>query len=792
MKNPRVPFILIFLLCFVSMISAQQSYYLSTNGKDSNPGTFQKPFATLERAQKAVMEIHKRKAVTIYLRGGIYYLPETFVITPKGSGTKTNPVIYKAYGNEEPVISGGSRLYLQWKPYQNKILKATLPVDIQSDQFFVNGERQSMARYPNFNPKATYFDGFSADAFSAAKVSNWKNPENGYIHAMHPSLWGDFHYLITGKDTSNVLSYVGGWQNNRKNRMHPTIRFVENIMEELDTVGEWYLDGKTKTLYFYPPKDLDMRSAVTEVVRLKHLIEFKGTSKNPVEFVSFKGITFRHSARSFMENKEPLLRSDWTTYRGGAILLTGTENCSIEDCTLDQLGGNGIFVNNYNRKFVVRGCHLINIGSNGIAFIGNPKAVRSPLFEYHEVNKLEDIDRTPGPQSPEYPSDCLVENCLIHRTGRFEKQTAPIQIEMSSKITIRHCSIYDVPRAGINIGDGCWGGHLVEFCDIFETVKETGDHGSFNSWGRDRYWKPDINEVNAWVRQVPELPFLDVIEPNILRNNRWRCDHGWDIDLDDGSSNYRIYNNLCLNGGIKNREGFHRVVENNIIVNNGFHPHCWFDNSGDIFQHNIVWNNYKPARMYDSAWGYRMDSNFVQIEGKVATPSVILSSKSKRDTHSMEGDAMFIDPEKGDFRVKSGSPVLTLGFRNFPMNQFGVTKPSLKAIAKTPEMPVKRSLISEQKRDLTPVTFLGVSVRNISDEGEMSSYGLPDISGLLVLTSAPDSPLYQLGIRPNDVILSVNGIRMGSINDLSRVQWSESQSFILRISRNQKVIELKN
>jgi hypothetical protein len=52
------------------------------------------------------------------------------------------------------------------------------------------------------------------------------------------------------------------------------------------------------------------------------------------------------------------------------------------------------------------------------------------------------------------------------------------------------------------------------------------------------------------------LPLLDVVKPIMLANNRWRCDHGWDIDLDDGSSNYIITNNLCLRGGIKNREGF--------------------------------------------------------------------------------------------------------------------------------------------------------------------------------------------------------------------------------------------
>ena len=204
-------------------------------------------------------------------------------------------------------------------------------------------------------------------------------------------------------------------------------------------------------------------------------------------------------------------------------------------------------------------------------------------------NRLEDIDRTPGPKTDNYPADCLVDDCLIHLTGRVEKQTAGVEIDLAQGITVRHCSIYDMPRAGINIGDGCWGGHVIEFCDVFDTVKETGDHGSFNSWGRDRYWRPDIDEVNAWVRQVPELPKLDVVKPIVLANNRWRCDHGWDIDLDDGSSFYIITNNLCLHGGIKNREGFGRVVENNIMVNGGYDPHVWYDEQRRHFpaQHRV-------------------------------------------------------------------------------------------------------------------------------------------------------------------------------------------------------------
>lgn len=89
----------------------------------------------------------------------------------------------------------------------------------------------------------------------------------------------------------------------------------------------------------------------------------------------------------------------------------------------------------------------------------------------------------------------------------------------------------------------------------------------------------------------PELILLDAQKTVIIRNNRFRCDHGWDIDLDDGSSNFHIYDNLCLNGGIKLREGFFRKVENNIMINNSFHPHVWFNNSGDEFNHNIVQKN---------------------------------------------------------------------------------------------------------------------------------------------------------------------------------------------------------
>ena len=778
---------------FFACVCNAQPYFVSPAGDDANPGALEKPFATLQRAQQAARQKHG----AVFLRGGTFYLPETLVLTAEDSGTKDAPMIFQNYKNETPVISGGVRLEnLDWQPLTNGIYQAQVPVGLQTEEIFVNGERQILARYPNFDPKAQYFDGFAPDAISPERTARWADPTGGYYHAMHPALWGDFTWRITGKDTNNRVKLEGGWQNNRGAAAHKSIRFVENIFEELDAPGEWFLNSKTHTLYFYPPAGLDLKTAVVEPTRLRTLIEFHGDETNAVKWITLRGLVFRQAARTVMDTREPLVRSDWAIYRGGAIFFNGAEDCALEDSFIDQVGGNALFVNNYNRRVTIRGTQIAKAGASGICFVGDPQTARSPLFNYYQTHKLEEIDRTPGPKSNNYPADCVVDDCLIHLTGRVEKQTAGVEIDLAQNIAVRHCSIYDMPRAGINIGDGCWGGHVIEFCDIFDTVKETGDHGSFNSWGRDRFWLPNIGEVNAWVKLAPELPLLDVVKPIVLANNRWRCDHGWDIDLDDGSSNYIITNNLCLHGGIKNREGFKRVVENNIMVDNGFHPHVWYAESGDIFRRNIIWIEYRPVNMHRPPWGTDMDFNLVQNYGATTSvPATQLQQQSGRDEHSIVADAQFIDPAHGDYRVKNGSPAQTLGFVNFPMDQFGVQKPELKTIAPGPHLPpLKLPADTTAERDTTPVTWLGATVRNIAGEGEMSAFGLPGVTGVLILEFPAGSALAKAGLRKNDVILFVNGGKTADTAALLR-QVSElpaGNSVKLGVSRDQNeiVVEL--
>jgi hypothetical protein len=779
------------LLAALPASAMTAEFFVSPSGDDAASGTREAPFATLARAQQAARPLAGKEPVQVTVRSGTFYLPSTLIFTAADSGSATAPVTYRAAPGETVVLSGGQKLNLTWQPAIGGVWRAPLPPAqsrVPFDQLFVNGQRMPMARYPNENPNVRPYDGYAADAFSPERAARWADPAGGYIHAMHRHHWGGYHYRITGKDPAGHVLYEGGWQNNRQLGMHPQHRYVENIREELDAPGEWFHDIASHSLLFFPPTDLNLQQATVEVVRLRHLVEFQGHPDQPVRFVTLDGFTFRHAARTFMDTRDPLLRSDWTIYRGGAVLFHGTEDCTLNNTTFDQVGGNAIFVNHYNRRVIIRNSLIRDAGGNGVAFVGDPGAVRNPLFEYNQRQHFKDIDLTPGPASDHYPADCLLEDCLITRIGRTEKQAAAVQISMARRITVRHCSIYEVPRAGINISEGTWGGHLIEGCDVFDTVLETGDHGSFNSWGRDRYWGLEGIDLNTvTLGEHRGLPLLDAVETTILRHNRWRCDHGWDIDLDDGSSNYLIHHNLCLNGGIKLREGFYRVVENNIMVNNSFHPHVWYNHSQDVFRHNLVFTPYHPIQV-SPPWGSECDRNLLhQPDQADPVPARQLQQQSGRDVHSLAANARFLNPAVGNYNVAPGSPALSLGFQNFPMNHFGVRPPHLRAIAKSPLLPAAPPPPAVDSLRIEHLSWQGAAFRDLAGE-EFSALGVArESGGVLVIEVMPGSVAAQAGLQINDLVLALNGTEIVSLERwrIALANLSADSPILLEISRNQ-------
>ncbi|MDV3751730.1 right-handed parallel beta-helix repeat-containing protein [Elizabethkingia anophelis] len=779
MKNTLT--LLLFYLLGILFPYAQTKVYVSSGGSDSNPGTLAKPFKTPERA---VQEIEKAngKSLIIYLRKGIYYLQQPIVLDNKN--LKTKSLLISSYPGEQAFISAGQLLKTDWKPYKNGIYVTPIPQDISFERLYANEKLQILARYPDYDPNARVFNGTSADAIAPERVKQWKNPAGGYVHGLHSGEWGGFHYRIAEADEKGNLKLEGGWQNNRPSPLHKQFRFVENIFEELNAPGEWFADKEKGLLYYYPPKGTNLSQTDITVSRLKNSIEIKGIEGLPLSGVEIKSIGFLHNERSFMDTKEPLLRSDWTIYRGGVIFMENTRNIKVTDCRFTDVGGNAIMLSGYNKNNTISGNHISGAGASGIAFVGETDAVRSPSFRYEDYVPYDKLDKIPGPKSNHYPQQCIAENNLIHDIGKIEKQATGIQIDIAANITVRHNSIYNTPRAGINIGDGAFGGHILEFNDVFNTVLETGDHGAFNSWGRDRFWSPDRKYMDSITTAHPELILLDAQQTTIIRNNRFRCDHGWDVDLDDGSSNYHIYNNVMLNGGLKFREGFKRKAENNIMINNSFHPHVWFKNSDDYFTHNIVMTPYAPIGVND--WGKNIDYNLFPD-----AKALQAAQKRNTDQHSISGNPDFINPQIGDYRVKSNSPALRIGFKNFPMDQFGVQIPRLKQMAARPELP-KLISINENNKSIASIDFLNATIKSVEGLGERSAFGLPDENGGIIVKLDSNSPLKKAGLQEKDVIRMMDGTEIKKASDLLNVYQSSKWKGQVKVEvmRNQQTLQV--
>lgn len=724
-KNTAATRLVIFALAVIFYIAGPAGaveYYVSTSGSDNNPGTKERPLATIAAAQDRLRKQRTRssrpRAATVWVRDGEYHLDKPLTFRPQNSGTEGAEITYAAYPGESVTLKGSQPINATWKPYKNGIYVCSLagtPLEGKtSDQLFCNDRRMVRARFPDWdfaNPLRSgtgYLACEDGDLTQMTwkpgqlddKNGKWQNPSTGLLHCFHDKNWGNMQYRIKDVDfdTRRIIFGVGGWQCQRragpgKGRGHSSPYYIENIFEELGSPHEWFYDEQKGLLYFYPPKGVDIKTAKIEMATLKRLIEFSGTSEEPVHHINIRGFHLTQTQTTFMDAYEDLSRGDWSIHRGGAVYFLGAEDCRVDDCRIEQTGGSGIFLDGYNRRINIAGCLIEDVGESAVCFVGSSGAVRHFMTWADQGREGEKItDLTPGPKSPDYPKDCSVSNSILRNIGVFGKQTSAVIVSKSLNITISHCTVHGIPRAGITFNDGTWGGHILEHCDIWDTVMETGEHGPFNGWGRERFWSG----------LEKDLVMLDSLETVHIRNNRIAnlrpaiSAGNWTIDLDDGCSNYHVYNNLSLGSTLKLRDGFFRKVYNNIHVSAvplGWH--CWPEDNGDTFERNITvvagapeGSNIPTGEMIKAAgtmsahpWGKRHAGN---LWWNVNTNQFVASNRSGKPVESWQqwrklgygegsalGDPKFVDPANGDYRVKSDSPALKLGFKNFPMDRFG-------------------------------------------------------------------------------------------------------------------------
>ena len=114
---------------------------------------------------------------------------------------------------------------------------------------------------------------------------------------------------------------------------------------------------------------------------------------------------------------------------------------------------------------------------------------------------------------------------------------------VAGRNTVADNVCYNGPRAGLNFNDGFLGGNVVEGNLIANMVRETSDHGPFNSWDRVPYM---TRHTDGRLRTVP-------MRTSVRRNFIVNGYNGvWALDHDDGSSYYNDTSNVLVYGGCKN------------------------------------------------------------------------------------------------------------------------------------------------------------------------------------------------------------------------------------------------
>jgi len=722
-------------LMFAATTAGAIELYVATDGDDRNPGTESRPLATLHRAKEVVRQLRqfRREEVRVVVREGTYYLGESLVFGSEDSGTGEAPVVYAAYPGELVTLSGGTRLDCNWRPYKNGIMMCKLPAaakgELDFTQLFVNGSRKHRARFPNYDDSEPGQTGYvwpagtiggrrdPVDPESILHIDanadmtqndepprgivydpktftkkQWAKPQEAVIHIYQGQHWGNLQWTLREVDYKKheIWFGIGGHQIGAKWNSGPIALnkesqfYIENVFEELDAPGEWYLDKGEGILYYMPDEGMNLSTAVIEAPVLQQLIEFKGTQYKPVHDIRLSGFRIAHTESTFMEQYWIPSGSDWSIHRGGTVFMEGARDCTVENCFFDAVGGNAVFMNNYNRNNIVTGCKFTGAGDSAICFVGS-------------------LEFTNGTHKA-FPYECKSINNLIHDCGVFGKQVAGAYISRAKRITVAHNHIYNMPRAGICIGDGTWGGHLIEFNDVHNCVRETWDHGPFNSWGREGYWclTHSHGEKSFTFPHPPGKVKVWAMEPVIIRNNYWHGNVGYldggyrqGIDIDDGSSNFHIYNNVCKGMAISIREGAYRTVENNIVIRPvvPFGVHVGYADNHDIIRRNIIVTDGSVYYMNDTQqdhplleeinynvfWhptpGWKSRTFITRRPRGSITETYSLQQWQQfgYDTDSIVEDPMFVDLEGEDYRLRPESPALELGFKNIDQS-WGLTE----------------------------------------------------------------------------------------------------------------------
>ena len=506
--------------------------------------------------------------VAVVLHGGVYpRLSQSFALTGEDSGTDESPIVYQAAPGEEPVLRAGRPISnfvpLADGAVASRIQEAARSHVVQADlraagitdfgqlrprgrglgqlanmdepahlELFAGGIPMALAHWPNDTPKMsrrfahvelgdreTVRDGGrtivkDSDIFyySAPRQDAWANEPDpwlfGYWQRAYFSSYRKILHVDPEKDQIRIDWNLPPNAPRKAEMVQGSGYQGINLLCELDSPGEWYLDRQTGLLYFWPPAPIEKTETLVSILEAP-IITTDGASN-----IVFSGLTLEAG-------------------RQHGVVVRDGQSVQLAGCVIRNMGCKGVNIEG-GRGHTLIGCDLAHLGDAGVRVIGGDlPTLRS--------------------------SRNVVENCHIHHIARWNRGAYQPAIEVEGVGTrISHCLIHDMPHQAFLLSGN---DHVTEYCEVHDVTHEAGDAGAwymYGGGGTALSERGNVIRYNYW----HHLPYNETFKD-------YHCVCHMGVYIDNVNGGVAVYGNLFshfdgLNGAVF-FGGSDDIIENNVF-----------------------------------------------------------------------------------------------------------------------------------------------------------------------------------------------------------------------------------
>lgn len=674
------------LIAVMSMCSnlnaaAMVQLHVSPEGGDDNTGALDAPVATLEKARDLLREIRRTDqeafsgGATIWIHNGVFEQSLPLILSNEDGGGKENPVFYRAAPGESPELIGGRILPPEaFEPVMDASVLDRIDSEARKEvrfldlygmgiqdlgefpdsyntppalpELFFKGERMTLARWPNGEEWATvagvvdsgpapWRNHSSQDTgtfeYSGERPLRWISAPAVWLYGYWCFDWASETIRVKSIDTTQhritlLKPHVYGiGSGNQAERRFCAL----NLLEELDTPGEYYIDREQGRLYFWPPTPITNGDIILSLM------------KEPV-------IQIRDASHLCLQDITV------TCCAGPAILVEGGEEVAVRSCNVRNTGLDGIIVQGGN-KHLVEACDISETGTGGLLIGGGDRKTLAPCNHEAVNNDIWNVGR--------------------------RKRTHAYNVHISGVgVRLAHNRIHHAPHQAIGLGGN---DHVIEFNEIYDICQESDDCGAFYM-GRNPSERGSILRYNFWrdtggprSHGSCAVYFDDGSGGQTVYGNVFLRAAGGNFGavFVHGGHNNRVYNNIFVDC----KAAMRQVRWNDDRWREWVHGDLWkqwLTQDVDITQPPYT-ERYPELKGFFEFNGEKR-TNYAERNVAVRCPMLLDGDWEEKDNFVTDTDPGFVDAATMNFQLREDSVVFQKipGFERIPFDKIGPQRES--------------------------------------------------------------------------------------------------------------------